>query len=985
MSSPGVGPASQRLGRYHLAEPLGGGPTGEVFRAKVYGVAGFERQFAVKRFHAEFVRDPATAETVASAARVYGSLEHPRIARLYEYGVTGGHTFTATELVQGMDLARLLGLLAAQGSTLPEGATAALLSQIARTVGYAHGRGICHLGLCPTNILVTASGEARITDFGFLPPRLPASPADDPSLRARLPYLAPEQLASESTSAATDVFQLGAIGFEMFMLEQAFSGRDSATIAQRITRAEHTPLVLAKPLAKVVEQCLKRSPFERFPDARAFADALDAATRDLGLPGTLIDVGQAVRTAAERQENLSADEMSGALSFPLPAPPRADSALPTMVAAAPGEAPGEAPGARPSSQLGDDLPATTLRDPSQGLGPGRGPSSGPSRGPSARPDSGAPKGRPRPPVPPGFKGRKPGAPRSSPTVQAPSSLGSRMPLAKSAMAGAAEELDEDMPTRIRERHKGFIQPTPMGLATVDAPASLRPDDAPGASNAPSAGAQSDADAPDSSASAASRAASKRAGREADSLLGVDDPGDGTAAAEPSPHAPPHASPDASPDAWIVASPDESTDASADEHAGVEPDSAAAADSPVADEPRVNTPPPLPFADLSVDAIEISAAELELLPAGASDPGRPLPESTPPPPPGATDPAKAEPAARPPLVGRKRPGGLPMTISDASPDIEPAVRASNTWDAIAAIPHGNVQSRDESQSDAPPFPSLVREPKSPGTGTGTGAGRTKRAKTGGSMVGRLVIGAFVLALLGGGGYFAYSKFFAGKSDDGERVALTQIDAAPVRPSTDLDAGRTIPAVNSKDAGSAPMDAGSKPPADAGSEVVAKAVDAAVRRPDPIPPDQAPPDQTPTDDGRLTIRSRPSRAKAYLDGSPLGTTTVRMAATKDRHRLVIIRPGYKMYAAEIDGAGKVKVRLEEASSLDGPAGIKVRCARKNRYYVFVDGLHTGQLCPTERLGVALGDHTVEIYDPVTETRRQFPVTVENTRRSLRVRVD
>src|SRR5215470_1460517 len=77
-------PSTGGLGRYHLGEPLGGGPTGEVFRAKVYGVAGYERQHALKRFHAALVVDPTTAEILASSARSYAGVSHPHIARLHE-------------------------------------------------------------------------------------------------------------------------------------------------------------------------------------------------------------------------------------------------------------------------------------------------------------------------------------------------------------------------------------------------------------------------------------------------------------------------------------------------------------------------------------------------------------------------------------------------------------------------------------------------------------------------------------------------------------------------------------------------------------------------------------------------------------------------------------------------------------------------------------------------------------------------------------
>jgi hypothetical protein len=83
--------------------------------------------------------------------------------------------------------------------------------------------------------------------------------------------------------------------------------------------------------------------------------------------------------------------------------------------------------------------------------------------------------------------------------------------------------------------------------------------------------------------------------------------------------------------------------------------------------------------------------------------------------------------------------------------------------------------------------------------------------------------------------------------------------------------------------------------------------------------------------------------------------------------------------------VQAALAEVSPPGGPAGIKVRCKKKNRYYVYLDGRPTGQLCPTERLGVDLGEHAVEIYDPVTDSRQSYRVNVEDTHFSVRVRVD
>ena len=71
--------------------------------------------------------------------------------------------------------------------------------------------------------------------------------------------------------------------------------------------------------------------------------------------------------------------------------------------------------------------------------------------------------------------------------------------------------------------------------------------------------------------------------------------------------------------------------------------------------------------------------------------------------------------------------------------------------------------------------------------------------------------------------------------------------------------------------------------------------------------------------------------------------------------------------------------------GPAGIKVLRCHKDRYYVYVDGKPTGQLCPTERIHTALGAHTVEVYDAVSESRQKFDIKIVDDRLSFRVRLE
>jgi hypothetical protein len=222
------------------------------------------------------------------------------------------------------------------------------------------------------------------------------------------------------------------------------------------------------------------------------------------------------------------------------------------------------------------------------------------------------------------------------------------------------------------------------------------------------------------------------------------------------------------------------------------------------------------------------------------------------------------------------------------------------------------------------------------------------------VGKWIVAGLLAIVLGVGGFFGSRLLDGGGdgADAGPTTAAVSADASAGPHTAGADAG----AVRASDAGSAAPDA---------------ALDARINQPGPS--------------DKLTIRSEPKRAKVYLDGSPIGKSPITIDATADSHRLALILPGHKLYTATIDGSGVVDVALQEVTPTAGSAGIKVRCNNKNRYYVFVDGADTGQLCPTERLGVEIGEHVVEVYDPVSETRSEFRVQVKQTRNSLRVRVD
>jgi hypothetical protein len=201
-------------------------------------------------------------------------------------------------------------------------------------------------------------------------------------------------------------------------------------------------------------------------------------------------------------------------------------------------------------------------------------------------------------------------------------------------------------------------------------------------------------------------------------------------------------------------------------------------------------------------------------------------------------------------------------------------------------------------------------------------------------------------------------------DAETVAVEKKDAAPVAVAEKKDAAPVAVAVK-KDA--APVAVEEKKDAGTTTAEVKPIV------------------QTPGASGKLVIESHPDAARIYLDGTLVGNTPMELDSTGDKHKLALLKPGFKLYTGEVGGSGRVTVPLEEVTPPNGPGGIKVRCSQKQRYYIFLDGHDVGQVCPTERIGVEVGTHTIEIYDPVTDSRKAYRVDVRDTHFSVRLRID
>jgi serine/threonine-protein kinase len=222
----------------------------------------------------------ASAEQTArflAEARAVARLQHPNIVQIHDIGEHNGLPYFSLEYVDGGNLAARL-----KGSPPSDMEAACLVEILARAVHYAHGRGIVHRDLKPANILLTNDGVPKIADFGL------AKILDDDSGATRTgaivgtaSYMPPETAAGKirEIGPAADVYALGAILYELLTDRPPFRGESMLETLRMVQEQDPEPphvynRRVDRSLEAICLKCLKKTPTDRYPSAKALAEDL---------------------------------------------------------------------------------------------------------------------------------------------------------------------------------------------------------------------------------------------------------------------------------------------------------------------------------------------------------------------------------------------------------------------------------------------------------------------------------------------------------------------------------------------------------------------------------------------------------------------------------------------------------------------------------------------------------------------------------------
>jgi eukaryotic-like serine/threonine-protein kinase len=330
-------------GRYRLIAPLGEGGMATIWRAVDEQL---DREVAVKLLREQFGNDAGFAARFRQEARAAGSLSHPNIVPVYDYGTDAeGAQFIVMQLVEGDTLA---SLLRERGHLDTDDAVRVALG-VASALEAAHRRGLVHRDVKPGNILITDDGDVKVTDFGIARAVAEASMTVTGTTLGSVHYFSPEQARGDEVTGASDVYALGIVLYEMLTGRRPFEGDSAAGVALKRLNEDPPPPESFRPvpsgLSAIVMRALQREPADRFPDAGSFAEALRLWQRDPAAAATAL-AGMPAAGGDEGPEPVAAPPPSGEPTVYVP--PRVT--MPSDRAASAGRPPGRRP------------PATTRRE-----------------------------------------------------------------------------------------------------------------------------------------------------------------------------------------------------------------------------------------------------------------------------------------------------------------------------------------------------------------------------------------------------------------------------------------------------------------------------------------------------------------------------------------------------------------------------------------------------------------------------------------------
>ena len=266
-------------GRYKIIKRVADGGMAEIFLATQLGREGFAKPVILKRIHSSIYADPQFRNMFIDEAHISMSLSHSNISQVLDLGVSAGRYFLALELVDGWDLGRVLHRAAAAGVRLPRELALHITAEVCRALAYAHSKtegetplGIVHRDVSPHNILLSAQGEVKLTDFGIAKAMNKREHTGTGVVKGKVAFMSPEQAMGKPIDQRSDLFSVGTVLYLMVTRSRPFEGPSDLETLLRVQKGDFPPPEATAPdlppeVAAVVTRAMRKEPGERYQSA----------------------------------------------------------------------------------------------------------------------------------------------------------------------------------------------------------------------------------------------------------------------------------------------------------------------------------------------------------------------------------------------------------------------------------------------------------------------------------------------------------------------------------------------------------------------------------------------------------------------------------------------------------------------------------------------------------------------------------------------
>ncbi len=266
----------QRFGKYILLRRIALGGMAEIFKAKVAGAGGFEKDIVIKRILPQFGEDESFTRMFVDEARLTAKLQHQNIVQIFDFDVLDDRYFIAMEYIEGKDLKDVLERSDQVGDPLSVPQCVYIAMEVARGLHYAHTKeeggqplGIVHRDVTPSNVMVSYRGDVKLMDFGIAKASQQTTKTQAGAVKGKVAYMAPEQAHGKAVDARTDIFGLGVVLWEMLTYKRLFLANSDFETLTNIVRLDVEPPSTVNrrvpaELDAIVLKCLEKDPAKRW-------------------------------------------------------------------------------------------------------------------------------------------------------------------------------------------------------------------------------------------------------------------------------------------------------------------------------------------------------------------------------------------------------------------------------------------------------------------------------------------------------------------------------------------------------------------------------------------------------------------------------------------------------------------------------------------------------------------------------------------------